>query len=144
MYEDRVRHDVKYLLQKLGDKFLCMVAVGDDVVTAYLINQAKYLKYSEKVGLKTLLELDLKRLIDSLERKCGITLPREVTEVYLDRDHNLLFIRFSEPDEQEVGEPLCTRTLVTLFTEEKTGKITALEMIGISDLLEELSNESSE
>jgi hypothetical protein len=96
------------------------------------------------MSLKTLLELDLKRLIDSLERKCGIKLPREVTEVYLDRDHGLLFIRFSEPDEQEVGEPLSTRTLVTLFTEEKTGKITALEIIGISDLLEELSEENSE
>jgi uncharacterized protein YuzE len=92
--------------------------------------------------LKTL--LDLGKLIDSLERRCGIKLPREVTKVYLDRDHDLLFIRFSEPDEQEVGEPLSTRTLVTLFTEEKTGKVTALEIIGISDLLEELSNESSE
>jgi hypothetical protein len=33
--------------------------------------------------LKTL--LDLGKLIDSLERRCGIKLPREVTEVYLDR-----------------------------------------------------------
>jgi len=96
------------------------------------------------MSLKTLLELDLKKLIDSLERRCRIKLPREVIEVYLDRDHNLLFIRFSEPDEQEVGEPLCTRTLVTLFTEEKTGKITSLEIIGISDLLEGLSEENSE
>jgi hypothetical protein len=111
------------------------------IESQHLINQAKYLKHEAR-GLKT--SSDLKRLIDSLERKCGITLPREVTEVYLDRDHNLLFIRFSKSDEQEVGEPLCTRTLVTLFTEEKTGKVTALEIIGISDLLEELSNESSE
>jgi putative transposase len=50
----------------------------------------------------------------------------------------LLFIRFSEPAGQEVGEPLPTRTPVTLFTEEGSGKITALEIIGISDLLEEL------
>jgi len=89
--------------------------------------------------LKTL--LDLGKLIDSLERRCGIKLPREVIEVYLDGDHDLLFIRFSEPDEQEVGEPLCTRTLITLFTEEKTGKITALEIIGISDLIKELSED---
>jgi len=90
------------------------------------------------VGLKTLLELDLKGLIHSLERRCEIKLPREVTEVYLDRDHDLLFIRFSEPVRQEVGEPLPTRTPVTLFTEEGSGKITALEIIGVSDLLEEL------
>ena len=89
--------------------------------------------------MKTL--LDLGKLIDSLERRCGIKLPREVIEVYLDGDHDLLFIRFSEPDEQEVGEPLCTRTLITLFTEEKTGKITALEIIGISDLIKELSED---
>jgi hypothetical protein len=75
--------------------------------------------------LKTL--LDLGKLIDSLERRCGIKLPREVTEVYLDGDHDLLFIRFSKSDEQEVEEPLCTRTLVTLFTEEKTGRVTALD-----------------
>jgi hypothetical protein len=93
------------------------------------------------MSLKTLLELDLKKLIDSLERKCGIKLPGEVIEVYLDRDHDLLFIRFSEPDEQEVGEPLSTRILVTIFTEEKTGKITALEIIGISDLIKELSED---
>jgi hypothetical protein len=31
--------------------------------------------------------------------------------------------------------------LVTLFTEEKTGKITALEIIGISDLIKELSED---
>lgn len=45
VHEDRVRRDVKYLLLKLNGKFLCVVVVGDDVVTAYLINQAKYLKY---------------------------------------------------------------------------------------------------
>jgi hypothetical protein len=51
----------------------------------------------ERVSLRTLLELELKRLIDSLERKCGITLPREVTEVYLDRDHGLLLARGASP-----------------------------------------------
>jgi hypothetical protein len=29
----------------LDDKFLCIVVVGDDVVTAYLLNREKYGRY---------------------------------------------------------------------------------------------------
>jgi hypothetical protein len=37
--------DVKYFLRRLDDKFICVVVVGDEVVTAYLINLEKYVKY---------------------------------------------------------------------------------------------------
>ncbi len=45
VYRDKVRSDVKYFLRKLNNKFLCIVVVGNEVVTAYLINSEKYVKY---------------------------------------------------------------------------------------------------
>jgi hypothetical protein len=45
VYEDRARGDVKYFLRRLDDKFICVVVVSDEVVTAYLINLEKYVKY---------------------------------------------------------------------------------------------------
>jgi hypothetical protein len=45
VYRDKVRSDVKYFLRRLNNKFLCIVVVGDEVVTAYLINSEKYVKY---------------------------------------------------------------------------------------------------
>jgi hypothetical protein len=47
-YADRFRSGVKYFLkhlEELGGKLLCVVVVGDEVVTAYLINREKYSKY---------------------------------------------------------------------------------------------------
>jgi len=38
----------------------------------------------------------------------------------------------------EVGEPLETEAVAILFTEEETDEITALEVIGVSELLREL------
>ena len=61
-----------------------------------------------------------------------------IIETYLDTGHDLLFIRFREPRGIEVGEPLPLKTPTTLFTEEGTGETTALEVIGISELLSEL------
>jgi hypothetical protein len=45
VYRDKVRSDVKYFLRRLNNRFLCIVVVGDEVVTAYLINSEKYVKY---------------------------------------------------------------------------------------------------
>jgi hypothetical protein len=45
VYRDKVRSDVKYFLRRLNNKFLCIVVVGNEVVTAYLINSEKYVKY---------------------------------------------------------------------------------------------------
>ena len=47
-HADRFRSDVKYFLkhmEELSCKLLCVVAVGDEVVTAYLINREKYSEY---------------------------------------------------------------------------------------------------
>jgi len=51
----------------------------------------------------------------------------------------MLFIRFKEPSKAEVGELLQTKAIVTLFSEEESNEITALEIIGISELLKELN-----
>lgn len=39
-----VKYFLKYL-QEAGDKLLCVVVVGEEVKTAYLINRQKYIKY---------------------------------------------------------------------------------------------------
>jgi len=57
----------------------------------------------------------------------------------LDVEYDMLFIRFKEPSKAEVGELLQTKAIVTLFSEEESNEITALEIIGISELLKELS-----
>ena len=46
-HADRFRCGVKYFLKHLEEsgKLLCVVAVGGEVVTAYLINREKYSKY---------------------------------------------------------------------------------------------------
>ncbi len=90
------------------------------------------------MGLKSLLDLNLAKLLELIEKKCNVRLPSTVIEVYLDREHDLLFIRFREPEGVELGEPLQTKTPSTLFTDEKSGEVTALEVIGVSDLLGEL------
>jgi len=51
----------------------------------------------------------------------------------------MLFIRFKETNKTEVGKPLQTKAIVTIFSEEESNEITALEIIGISELLKELS-----
>jgi hypothetical protein len=45
VHMDRIRNDVRYFLKRLDDKFLCIVVVGDDVVTAYLLNREKDGRY---------------------------------------------------------------------------------------------------
>jgi len=91
------------------------------------------------MDVKSLLEIDLEKLLSNIEEKFGIKLLRRVIEVYFDVKHDMLFIRFKEPSKTEVEEPLQTKAIVTLFSEEESNEITALEIIGISELLKELS-----
>jgi hypothetical protein len=60
----------------------------------------------------------------------------------VDEKHDLLFIRFKEPRRLEVGEPLLTNTIVTLFTDEESGEVTAIDIVGLSGLLKELKFKS--
>jgi hypothetical protein len=91
------------------------------------------------MDVKSLLEIDLEKLLSNIEEKFGIKLLRRVIEVYFDVKHDMLFIRFKKTSKTEVGEPLQTKAIVTLFSEEESNEITALEIIGISELLKKLS-----
>jgi len=90
------------------------------------------------VGIALLLDLDLKKIIDGIESRCGIKLPREVIEVYFDREQDLLFIMFREPKSIEVGESLSTKAVITIFTDEGSNEVTAIEVISLEDLAKEL------
>jgi len=91
--------------------------------------------------ISSLLDIDLRILIEAIEKKTGVKLPRKVIEAYLDDEHDLLFIRFKEPEKMEVGEPLPTEAITTLFTDEDTNEVTALEIIDLTELLRELGIE---
>jgi hypothetical protein len=91
--------------------------------------------------ISSLLDIDLRILIEAIEKKTSVELPRKVIEAYLDDEHDLLFIRFKEPKKIEVGEPLPTEAITTLFTDEDTNEVTALEIIDLSELLRELGIE---
>jgi hypothetical protein len=88
--------------------------------------------------------LSLRGLLERLEEVCGVKLPESVVEAYVDWELDLLFVRFKKPSGPEVGEPLPTKAPVTLFTEEGTGEITALEVVGLSELLKELEEPRAE
>ena len=90
------------------------------------------------VGLESLLQVDLRRLLERIGEARGAKLPEKVVEAYLDAERDLLFVRFKEPEGAEVAEPLPTETPAFLFADERTGEVTALEIIGASELLKEL------
>jgi len=79
--------------------------------------------------------LDTEVLLQALSRVLGAELPRP-TEFHLDED--VLFIRFREPSSVELGEPAPTRSLIIVFTDEVTGAVTAVEIVGVEDAVEEL------
>ena len=72
-----------------------------------------------------------------LEQLCGARLPEGAVEAHVDWEQDLLFVRFKEPRGVEVGEPLPTKAPAFLFTDE-SGEVTALEVVGLRGLLEEL------
>ena len=90
------------------------------------------------VSLESLLQVDLRKLLGKIGEARGAKLPEKVVEAYLDAERDLLFVRFKEPEGAEVAEPLPTETPTFLFTDERTGEVTALEVVGASELLKEL------
>jgi hypothetical protein len=92
------------------------------------------------MAITSLLDIELRSLIEGIERACRIILPRKVTEAYLDSKAEILHIRFSEPKRMECGEPLPLKTLVTIFRDDDTNEITAIEILKPKDLLNELNS----
>ena len=96
------------------------------------------------VGLESLLQVDLRKLLGKIGEARGAKLPEKVVEAHLDAERDLLFVRFREPEGVEVAEPLPTKTPTFLFTDERTGEVTALEVVGASELLKELEGPRAE
>jgi len=87
--------------------------------------------------VETLLAINLMRLLEALEKRIGVELPRKVVEASL--TNGVLHIRFEYPETAESDvEPLPTATPAYLFRDEKTGRITALEILDVDELLAEL------
>jgi len=96
------------------------------------------------MGIRVLPKLSLRMLLERLEEVHGVKLPESIVDAHVDWEQDLLFVRFKKPSGPEVGEPLPTRTPVILFTDEQTGEVTALEVIGLSELLKELERPRAE
>jgi len=92
------------------------------------------------MAVKTLLELDLRELLQHVERLCGVELPRRVIEVALVED-SMLYVKFREPRGLEVGEPL--HPLIHVFKDSESGEVTALEIIDLDRLLSELKSQNA-
>jgi len=93
--------------------------------------------------VETLLAINLARLLEALEKKAGVELPRKVVEVSL--ANGVLHIRFEYPETAESDvEPLPTATPAYLFRDERTGRITALEILDADGLLAEIEGGRSQ
>jgi hypothetical protein len=89
------------------------------------------------VAARSLLDLDVKALLKRLEEVSRVKLPESVIEVSLVR--GVLHVRFSYPKGAEIEvEPLDTKALAFLFRDSETGEVTALEVVDVDALLEEL------
>ena len=110
--------------------------------TAYLISRGKMRSTEKRATMRnevsSLLDIDIRSIIERIEVACNIRLPRSVREVYLDPKTKLLHIRFQEPKRIETGEPLSLKSVVTLFRDEDTDSITAIEILDVEELLREL------
>ena len=86
------------------------------------------------MAVTSLLEIDLRKVLNIVERMCRVKLPSKVVEVSLLPSEGILHVRFSEPKKLELGEPL--HPLVHIYRDEDTNEITALEIIDLEKLLE--------
>jgi len=85
----------------------------------------------------TLLQVDVAEILALIEEKTGVKLPRRVIGVTL--SDNVLHVRFAHPRAREAAvESLPLKTPVFLFHDEETGEPTALEVLDLDQLLEEL------
>ena len=90
------------------------------------------------MALKSILDIDLKKLVKTIEEKTGEKLPKKVVSISL--SENVLHIRFAHPQTRETDvEPLPLKTPIFLFRDEKTREVTAIEIINIDEALKELN-----
>jgi hypothetical protein len=114
------------------------------VVYVEVLDASKKGLASALARARALPRLSLRMLLERLEEVHGVELPESIVDALVDWEQDLLFVRFKEPSGPEVGEPLPTRAPAILFTDERTGEVTALEVIGLSELLKELERPRAE
>jgi len=84
------------------------------------------------MGATSLLDLYVKQILSKVEILTGIKLPAEVIETSIVPKEGVLHVRFREPRELELGEPLHPR--IHLYRDKDTGEITAIEIINPEEL----------
>ena len=83
---------------------------------------------------KTILDLDLRKILSRVEQRYGVKLPRSVLAVdYGER--NDLYIRFRHV-EKPVGEPT-KDGLAVFFYEDHGNQVVAVEILGLTQLTRE-------
>lgn len=87
------------------------------------------------MGETSLLELNVKKIILNVERLIGIGIPRNVIEISILPKEQILYVRFSEPKNSELGEPI--HPLIHIFRDERTKEITAMEIINFQKFVKE-------
>ncbi|MCW4003807.1 MAG: DUF2283 domain-containing protein [Candidatus Bathyarchaeota archaeon] len=125
-----------HALRRVGD-------VSDFLVVIYSIEDEgyknrilyKYHKKNKEVQniqkIKTLLEIDAREVLERMEAKYNVKLPRRVITLDFDENVGDLYIRFKTTEVTE-GEP--TEDGKAIIHYDKKGKITAVEITDISAL----------
>lgn len=85
------------------------------------------------MATSSLLDLDIHLLLRKAEDLAGTKLPREVVEVTLEPQLNILCVRFRRASDGELGEPVHSK--VHLFRDAATDEVTAVELLEIDQLL---------
>lgn len=80
----------------------------------------------------SLLDPNVKQILSKVETLTGVKLPREVIEASIVLGESILYVRFKEPKEAELEEPLHPK--IHMYKDKDTDEITALEIIDAEKL----------
>jgi len=78
--------------------------------------------------VKTLLDIDIRKVLERVEEKYGVKLPRKVVTVDYGDDVGDLFVRFRHVE----GEPTADGRVIVYY--DKRGKVVAVEITDIITL----------
>jgi uncharacterized protein YuzE len=85
----------------------------------------------EGVKSKTLLDIDVRSVLEKIEAKYGLKLPRRVITIDYGEDVGDLFVRFRHAEHTE-GEATAHGKVILHY--DRKGKIAAIEIAGVATL----------
>ena len=85
------------------------------------------------MAASSVLDLDIPSLLRKAGNLAATKLPKEVVEVTLEPQLDMLCIRFRKPKDGELGEPVHPR--IHLFRDSRTNEITAVELTEMDQFL---------